>query len=60
MSIINSIPAKWRSVLKASTDVPIFDSLPNTLTIKMENDNFVPILDASSNLSAEKADSTQC
>ena len=29
MSIINSIPAEWRSVLKASTDVSVIDSLSN-------------------------------
>ena len=32
MSTIKSIPAEWRSVLKASTDVQGFDSLPNTPT----------------------------
>ena len=48
VGIINLIPAKWHSVLKTSADVLVFDSLPNTPTIKMENDNLVPSLDASS------------
>ena len=50
MSIINSIPAEWRSVVKASTDhdVSVIDPFPNTPTIRMEGDNLVPILDASS------------
>ena len=49
MSIINSIPAEWRSVEKASTDhdVSVIDPFPNTPTIMMEGDNLVPILDAS-------------
>ena len=50
MSIINSIPAEWRSVVKASTDhdVSVIDPFPNTPTIRMEGDNLVPILDTSS------------
>ena len=48
MSIINSIPAEWRSILKASTDLTVNDTLLNTPTIRMENDNLVPILDDSS------------
>ena len=50
MSIINSIPAEWHSVVKASTDhdVSVIDAFPNTPTIRMEGDNLVPILDASS------------
>ena len=48
MSIINSIPAEWRSVVKASTDLLVIDPLPNTPTIRMESDNLVPILNASS------------
>lgn len=48
MSIINSISAEWRSVLKASTDAIMIDHLPNIPTIRMESDNLVPILDASS------------
>ena len=48
MSIINSIPAEWHSVVKASADVSVSDPLPNTPTIKMESDNLVPIFDASS------------
>ena len=48
MSIINSIPAEWRSVVKASADVSVSDPLPNIPTIRMESDNLVPISDASS------------
>ena len=48
MSIVNSIPAEWRSFVKVSTDVLVVDPLPNITTIRMESDNLVPILDASS------------
>ena len=48
MSIINSIPAEWRSVVKASADVSVSGPLPNTPTIRTESDNLVPIFDASS------------
>ena len=48
MSIINSIPAEWRSVVKASVDASVSDPLPNIPTIRMESDNLVPISDASS------------
>ena len=48
MSIVNSIPAEWRSFVKGSTDVLVVDPLPNIPTIRMESDNLVPILDASS------------
>ena len=37
--IINSIPAEWRSVVKATADVSVSDPLPNTPTIRMESDN---------------------
>ena len=69
MSIINSIPAEWRSVLKASTDVSVIDSLSNgpptpPPTIRMESNNLVHIFDASSeqifHFPAEKTDSTHC
>ena len=39
--IINSIPAEWRSVVKATADVSVSDPLPNTPTIRMESDNLV-------------------
>ena len=48
MSIVNSIPAEWRSVVKDSADVSVSDPLPNTPTIRMESGNLVPIFDASS------------
>ena len=48
MSIVNSIPAEWHSVVKASADVSVSDPLPNTPTIRMESGNLVPIFDASS------------
>ena len=46
MSIINSIPTEWRSLIKASTDVTIADPIPSIPTIKMASD-YVPILDLS-------------
>jgi len=66
MSIINSIPAEWRSAVKTSTDLLVIDPLPSTPTIRMESDNLVPILDASSKqiyqlfLRQKKTDSTHC
>ena len=46
MSIINSIPTEWRSLIKASTDVTKADPIPSIKTIKMES-GYVPILDLS-------------
>ena len=43
MSTINSIPAEWHSVLKASTDESVIDALSNTHTIRMESNNVVRI-----------------
>ena len=65
MSIINSIPAEWRCVVKASADVSVSDPLPNTPTIRMKSDNLVPIFDASSKqiylfFLRKKTDSTHC
>ena len=51
MSIVNSIPAEWRSVVKDSADVSVSDPLPNTPTIRMESGNLVQIFDASLNRS---------
>ena len=47
MSIINSIPAGWRSLIKASTNVTLANPIPITPTIKMASGNVVPILDIS-------------
>ena len=47
MSIINSIPAGWRSLIKASTNVTSANLIPITPTIKMASGNVVPILDIS-------------
>ena len=47
MSIINSIPTEWRSLIKASTDVTVADPIPSIPTIKMASGNVVPILDIS-------------
>ena len=46
MSIINSIPTEWRSLIKVSTDVTIADPIPSIPTIKMAS-GYVPILDLS-------------
>ena len=46
MSIINSIPAKWRLLIKASTNVTAIP-IPITPTIKMASGNAVPVLDIS-------------
>ena len=48
MSIVNSIPAEWRVLARASGDESLIVPLPNTPTIKMDNDNSMPILDVSS------------
>ena len=48
MSIINSIPAEWRSLIKASTNVTLANPIPITPTILMASRNVVPILDISS------------
>ena len=47
MSIINSIPAEWRSLIKASTNVTSANPIPITPTIKLPSGNVVPILDIS-------------
>ena len=47
MSIINSIPAEWRSLIKASTNVISANPIPITPTIKLPSGNVVPILDIS-------------
>jgi len=65
MSIINSIPAEWRSFVKASTDMLVIDPLPNTQTTRMESDNLVPVLDVSSEqiyqlFLRKKTDSAHC
>ena len=48
MSIVNSIPAEWRALARASGDESPIVPLPNTPTITMDNDDSVPILDVSS------------
>ena len=48
MSIVNSIPAEWRALARASGDESPIVALPNTPTITMDNDDSVPILDVSS------------
>ena len=47
MSIINSIPAEWRSLIKACTNVISTNPIPITPTIKLPSGNVVPILDIS-------------
>ena len=47
MSIINSIPAEWRSLIKASVNVISANPLPITATIKLPSGNVVSILDIS-------------
>ena len=47
MSIFNSIPSEWRSLIKASTKVTSANLIPITSTIKMASGNVVPILDIS-------------
>ena len=51
MSIIDSIPAEWRSLIKASTNVTLANPIPITPTVKIASGNVVPILDISSNRS---------
>ena len=46
-SIINLIPAEWRSLIKASTNVTSANPTPITPTIKLPSGNIVPILDIS-------------
>ena len=63
MSIINSISAERRSVLKASTEGTVTDPLPNTPAIRMESNNLVPIFNASAKqiyFLRKKTDSTHC
>ena len=48
MSIVNSIPAEWRALARASGDESLIVPFPNTPTITMDNDDSVPILDVSS------------
>lgn len=48
MSIVNSIPTEWRALAKASGDESLVVPFPNLPTIKLDKDNFVPILDVSS------------
>ena len=45
MSIINSIPTEWRSLINASTDVTIADPIASVPTIRMASGNVAPILD---------------
>ena len=47
MSIINSIPAEWCSLIKASASVISANPLLITPTIKLPSGNVVPILDIS-------------
>ena len=47
MSIINSITAEWRSLIKASTNVTSANPIPITPTIKMASGNAVLIIDIS-------------
>ena len=48
MNIVNSIPAEWRALARASGDESLIVPLPNTPTIKTDNNNSVPVLDVSS------------
>ena len=49
MSIINSIPAEWRTLAKTSINVSLLSApIPSTLTIKTDNGNFTAISDVSS------------
>ena len=47
MSIINSIPAEWRSLIKVSANVISANPILITPTIKLPSGNVVPILDIS-------------
>ena len=48
MSIVNSIPAEWCALTRASANESLIVLIPNTPTIKTDSDNSVPILDVSS------------
>ena len=49
MSLVNSIPAEWRALAKASTDPPIrIDPIQVIPTIMTGSGKVVPILDFSS------------
>ena len=47
VSIINLIPAEWRSLIKASTNVISTNPIPITPTIELPSGNVVPILNTS-------------
>ena len=47
MSVINSMPAAWRLLIRTANIAPVLSPLPNTLAILI-NDILFPILDASS------------
>ena len=45
MSVINSMPAAWRLLIRTANIAPVLSPLPNTLAILI-NDILIPILDA--------------
>ena len=47
MSVINSMPAAWRLLIRTANIAPVLSPLPNTPAILI-NDILIPILDASS------------
>ena len=47
MSVINSMPAVWRLLIRTANIAPVFSPLPNT-PANLINDILIPILDASS------------
>ena len=47
MSVINSMPAAWRLLIRTANIAPVFSPLPNTNAILI-NDILIPILEASS------------
>ena len=47
MSVIYSMPAAWRLLIRTANIAPVLSPLPNTVAILI-NDILVPILDASS------------
>ena len=47
MSVINSMPAAWRLLIRKANIAPVLSPLPNTPAILI-NDIVIPILDASS------------
>ena len=47
MSVIYSMPAAWRLLIRTANIAPVLSPLPNTLAILI-NDILIPILDASS------------